>query len=56
LFGRRQQGFCDGLQTVVAADGSKQSTCIGTAIYTGCTGKYLGIRPVERTRIILDLE
>jgi hypothetical protein len=43
-------------QTVVGADGSKKSTYIGVARYTGGTGKYQAVRGIERQTDIFDPE
>ncbi len=40
--------------TTVMADGKKKSTYTGTAVYTGGTGKYKGIRGMTRDRLIFD--
>jgi hypothetical protein len=42
--------------TVVAADGSKKSTYSGMVIYTGGTGKYQGVRGLQRESAIFDPE
>jgi hypothetical protein len=43
-------------QTVVAADGSKKSTFSGVVVYTGGTGRYLGVRGLRRDSIVFDPE
>jgi hypothetical protein len=42
--------------TVVAADGSKKSTFSGVVVYTGGTGKYQGIRGLQRESSQFDPE
>jgi hypothetical protein len=43
-------------QTVVAADGSKKSTFSGVVVYTGGTGRYQGVRGLERDSVVFDPE
>ena len=43
-------------QTVVAADGSKKSTFSGVVVYTGGTGRYQGVRGLERSSSQFDPE
>jgi hypothetical protein len=48
--------FSGASQTVVAADGSKKSTFSGVVVYTGGTGKYQGIRGLQRESSQFDPE
>ena len=41
-------------QTVVNPDGTKKSTAVSVARYTGGTGKYQSIRGIERSSTIFD--
>jgi hypothetical protein len=43
-------------QTVVAADGSKKSTFSSVLVYTGGTGRYRGVRGLQRDSIAFDPE
>jgi hypothetical protein len=43
-------------QTIVAADGSKKSTFSGVVVYTGGTGRYQGVRGLERDSNQFDPE
>jgi hypothetical protein len=43
-------------QTTVAADGSKKSTTTGVVVYTGGTGKYQGVRGLQRESGVFDPE
>jgi hypothetical protein len=43
-------------QTAVAADGSKKTTYSGVVVYTGGTGKYQGIRGLQRESAVFDPE
>jgi hypothetical protein len=43
-------------QTVVGADGSKKTTYSGVVVYTGGTGKYQGIRGLQRESSQFDPE
>jgi hypothetical protein len=43
-------------QTVVAADGSKKSTYSGVVVYTGGTGRYHGVRGLQRENSQFDPE
>jgi hypothetical protein len=43
-------------QTTVAADGSKKSTATGVLVYTGGTGKYQGVRGLQREISVFDPE
>jgi hypothetical protein len=43
-------------QTVVAADGSKKSTNFNVLLYTGGTGKYQGVRGLQRETSQFDPE
>jgi hypothetical protein len=42
--------------TVVAADGSRKSVFVGTVTWTGGTGKYQGVRGIQRDNIVFDPE
>ena len=46
--------FAGTAQTVVSADGSKQSTSTGTSRWIGGTGKYQGVRGIERSQSVFD--
>ena len=48
--------FSGTTQTVVAADGSKKSTFSGVVVYTGGTGKYQGVRGLQRESAVFDPE
>jgi hypothetical protein len=43
-------------QTVVTPDGTKNSTAVTVANYTGGTGRYQAVRGVERSSTIFDLD
>ena len=43
-------------QTVVAQDGSKEGTFVGTSIWNGGTGKYQGVRGLQRSHVVLNLD
>ncbi len=43
-------------QTVVASDGSKEGTYLGTATWTGGTGKYQGVRGIGRDHGAFNLD
>jgi hypothetical protein len=43
-------------QTVVAADGSKKTTYSGVVVYTGGTGRYQGVRGLQRESAVFDPE
>ena len=42
--------------TVVAADGSRKGAFVGTVTWTGGTGKYQGVRGIQRDNIVFDAE
>lgn len=48
--------FAGTVQTVVGSDGSKRSTYEGTTTWKGGTGKYQGVRGIERNHIVADVE
>ena len=50
IYGR----FDGNAQTVIAADGSKKSSGIGTATLSGGTGKFRGIRGTIRNSYVFD--
>ena len=43
-------------QTLVGPDGSKTTTYYGVSRYTGGTGRYQGIRGVQRESVVADID
>ena len=40
----------------MAADGSRKSAFVGTVTWTGGTGRYQGVRGIQRDSIVFDPE
>jgi hypothetical protein len=48
--------FSSAVQTVVSPDGSKKTAATAVQKWTGGTGKYLGVRGIQRESMVFDPE